>query len=131
MDLEKFSLSISKFKKPVIIKNIPNSQASSSAPKRMLLLFMAYTIMAKVIHDLIAPRAAKKRRTSAANSEEDDFIAPSDEDEDDDDPPPARSRTASTSSRSGSGMDVDSDEDEERPAKKSSKAAPKVLDLPA
>ncbi|KIO19597.1 hypothetical protein M407DRAFT_30749 [Tulasnella calospora MUT 4182] len=98
VDLEKFSLRLSQFKKPVVMRSTSGSEASSTTSR--------------------GERAVKKRRTSFASTDEDDFIAPSDEEEDDD-PPPARSRTSSMSG-SKSGMDVDSEEDDDEPVKKKS-----------
>lgn len=79
------------------------------------------TMMAKVAFPSSqGQRAAKKRRTSNASRDEDDFIAPSDEEEDGE--PPARSRTSSMSG-SRSGMDVDSEDDDDEPVKKKSSKA--------
>ncbi|KAG9048858.1 DNA mismatch repair protein msh6 [Tulasnella sp. UAMH 9824] len=103
VDLDKFSLRLSQYKKPVVMRNASGSEASSTTSR--------------------GERAAKKRRTSVASSDDDDFIAPSDEEEDDDDQPPARSRNGSMSG-SASGMDVDSDEDDDdEPVKKKSAKA--------
>lgn len=126
VDLEKFSLSLSQFKKPArkSSSGTMSSDASSSADKGR-----KQSSCMKVLTRFrpSASRTAKKRRTSTAPSEDDDFIAPSDESEADE-PPPTKSRTASMSG-SASGMDVDSgsDEDEAPKKKKATKAKVRVV----